>query len=378
MSHIEKRSAKRWRARYRGPDGRERSQTFERRIDAERFLVSVEHSKATGQYVNPSQGRVTLGAWAGEWLESVRPTLKEGTFASYEGLLRSRVLPMFGNRPLAALRPSDVQTWVGAMQGEGLSPSRTRQAVDILRQVLDAAIRDGMVARNATHGVKLPKIEQREAAYFEPEIVQRIVNELPEPYGLLVRVLGTLGLRWGEATALKRRHVDLLRRRLKVEESLGEVGGHLVTGRTKTHAVRSVPLSPALASALEVHLKQVGTDPGAYLFTSPQGAPLRHRNFYARYWWPALRSLGLPRVGLHVLRHSAAARLISAGASPKAVQTILGHRSAAFSLTVYGHLFDADLDGLAARLDDPAAASVRPEHGLGVVSLPSDRTENSR
>ena len=71
--------------------------------------------------------------------------------------------------------------------------------------------------------------------------------------------------------------------------------------------------------------------------------------------------------GLHVLRHSAAARMIGAGASPKAVQMVLGHRSAAFTLTVYGHLFDADLDDLAARLDGDMgtalgilAASPRP------------------
>lgn len=56
-------------------------------------------------------------------------------------------------------------------------------------------------------------------------------------------------------------------------------------------------------------------------------------------------------VGVHVLRHSAAARMIGAGASAKTLQTVLGHRSAAFSLTVYGHLFDADLDALAERLD---------------------------
>jgi len=138
--------------------------------------------------------------------------------------------------------------------------------------VLDAAIRDGMVGRNATHGVKLPKIEQREAAYFEPEIVEQIANQLPESYGLLIRLLGTLGLRWGEAAALKRRHVDLLRRRLLVEESLAEVGGRLVTGQTKSHAVRSVPLSPSLAAALEAHLEHHTAD--AYVFTSPEGAPL--------------------------------------------------------------------------------------------------------
>ncbi|HEY8216523.1 MAG TPA: tyrosine-type recombinase/integrase [Acidimicrobiia bacterium] len=74
-------------------------------------------------------------------------------------------------------------------------------------------------------------------------------------------------------------------------------------------------------------------------------------------WAPTLKRIGLPAAGLHVLRHSAAARMIQAGASPKAVQTILGHRSAAFRLTVYGHLFDADLDDLAARLESPAGPS---------------------
>jgi integrase len=43
--------------------------------------------------------------------------------------------------------------------------------------------------------------------------------------------------------------------------------------------------------------------------------------------------------------------MISAGATPKTVQSIMGHQSAAFTLTYYGHMFDADLDELAARLD---------------------------
>jgi integrase len=70
-----------------------------------------------------------------------------------------------------------------------------------------------------------------------------------------------------------------------------------------------------------------------------------------KLWHPALEALGLPVVGVHVLRHSAAARIISVGGSHKTLQSVLGHRSAAFSLTVYGHLFDADLDALAQRLD---------------------------
>ena len=54
---------------------------------------------------------------------------------------------------------------------------------------------------------------------------------------------------------------------------------------------------------------------------------------------------------MHALRHSAAARMIGAGWSAKAVQQTLGHASAGFTLSVYGHLFDDDLDALAEALD---------------------------
>ena len=53
--------------------------------------------------------------------------------------------------------------------------------------------------------------------------------------------------------------------------------------------------------------------------------------------------------------------MIAAGASPKALQKVMGHKSAAFTLTVYGHAFDADLDELAARLDDSPASQQRPQ-----------------
>jgi integrase len=75
-----------------------------------------------------------------------------------------------------------------------------------------------------------------------------------EPYDVFIRVLGVPGLRFDEAAALRRRHVDVLRRRLHIEESLAEVGGRFVFGPTKSHATRWVPLSSVLAQALERHL----------------------------------------------------------------------------------------------------------------------------
>ncbi len=65
-----------------------------------------------------------------------------------------------------------------------------------------------------------------------------------------------------------------------------------------------------------------------------------------------MRSVNVPKIGMHVLRHSAAAAMIHAGASPKALQVILGHQSAGFTLSVYGHLFEQDAAALAERLEE--------------------------
>ncbi len=343
-----------YRVRYRDPDHRARNRTFTRKAEAERFAVAVEHSKASGTYVDPELGRLSVAEWANRWLEGARPTLKPKTVASYESLIDSRIVPAFGSRKVSSLRPSDIQKWVAGMQADRLSASRIRQAHITLKQILDTAMRDGALGRNAALGVKLPKLAQKEAPHFEPEIVDRIAQAIPEPYDLLVKLLGTLGLRWGEGAALERRHVDLLRRRLTVEQSLSEVKGRLILGRTKTHAERTIPLSPGLVGALRSHLDtRVAPEPTARLFTALKGGDLRYSDFSHRVWAPALKRLGLPHAGLHVLRHSAAARMIAAGFSAKAVQTILGHRSVAFSLTVYGHMFPSDLDDLASRLDTP-------------------------
>jgi integrase len=283
----------------------------------------------------------------------VGPDLKPKTLAGYQSLLRSRILPTFGAWPIADIRPGDVDAWIAAMRRDGLSPSRIRQAHVVLSAMLDLAVRHDRIARNVARGAELPAIRRTEAPYFEPGVVDRIIGSMPERYRAFVAVQGILGARFGEAAALRRRSVDLLRRRLLVSESIAEVGGKLSFGRTKTHAERALPLPPALAARLEEHLAHVEADPEALLFRSNTGYPIRHRNFLRRVWYPTLSELGLPLVGLHVLRHSAAARMIGAGWSAKAVQSTLGHASASFTLTVYGHLFPSDMDELAAALESP-------------------------
>ena len=64
MASIEKRvrgGQVRWYMRYRDPAGVQRNKTFDRKVDAERFLTTVESAKLTGSYIDPAASRLTVG-----------------------------------------------------------------------------------------------------------------------------------------------------------------------------------------------------------------------------------------------------------------------------------------------------------------------------
>ena len=71
MASAEKRvrnGRARWYARYRTPDGQQRTRTFARKVDADHFLVEIEASKQRGSFVDPRRASPTVGDWADDWL----------------------------------------------------------------------------------------------------------------------------------------------------------------------------------------------------------------------------------------------------------------------------------------------------------------------
>jgi integrase len=85
---------------------------------------------------------------------------------------------------------------------------------------------------------------------------------------------------------------------------------------------------------------------------------LRNRNARRAWFDRAAAAIGEDGLTPHELRHTAASLAVSAGANVKAVQRMLGHRSAVMTLDRYADLFDDDLDAVAERLDAARAAGV--------------------
>ena len=111
------------------------------------------------------------------------------------------------------------------------------------------------------------------------------------------------------------------------------------------------------------------TRSSSLLFTSPRGEVLRVHGFRRRRFDRAATTVGLPGLVPHELRHTAASLAISSGANVKAVQSMLGHASAAMTLDRYSHLFDDVLETVADRLDDARQRTlVPPSCPQGVVT----------
>ena len=373
MAHIEKRARKGghvWRARYRSPAGAERSKSFNRKVDAERFLASVENSKAAGFYVDPSLAQLAVGEWADRWLAG-QAHLKPTTFERYEGIVRTHVKPTWGRVTLANVSHAEVQAWVTDLAKES-SAASVQKIHRVLSLILDMAVKDGRLARNVATGVNLPRLVKPEHLYLTHDQVEDLARECGYPSDpsrhaaydsrsnetnrLVVLFLAYTGVRFGEMAALRVKRLDLVRRRAAIVESVTPVlGKGLVWGTPKTHGRREVPIPAFLADELEQQV--VGKGPDELVFAGLRnGQPLRVSTF-TRPFKAAAEAIGLPRLHPHQLRHTAASLAIAAGADVKVVQQMLGHASAAMTLDVYGHLFEDRLDEVGAAMHRARAAA---------------------
>ncbi|MBV8980398.1 MAG: site-specific integrase [Acidimicrobiia bacterium] len=374
MAHVEKRGAGRWRARYRGPDGRERSQTFDRKSDAERWLAGVEVSKARGEWLDPALGRKTFAAWVSEW-SSTTVDLRPSTRARDESYTRNHLLPHFGPAPVGKITSTDVRAFVAAMQGDGRhSPATVRKVGQILAKIMAGAVDAGLIARSPSAGVALPVEPKRDMRFLDSTEVARLADTIGPHHVPLVYTAVYAGLRWGELAGLRPDRVNVLGRSIQVVEQLTEVNGQLEYGPPKSAAGRrSVKIPGFLAEMLGARIGEPVVSSSGLVFPSPEGQAMRRSNFRRRPWLPAVRDAALEGLRFHDLRHTAVALAIAQGAHPKAIQERMGHSSIQVTLDRYGHLFPGLDERIADGLDEvyrqSLAASPRPERGLAVVEL---------
>lgn len=351
-------NGRRYRVRYRDPDRLQREKAgFTRKADAEQFLATVSVQMQRGEFLDPATARATISELGAEWL-AAQTHLKPSALRPVESSWRVHVEPQWGRRRVSEIRHSEIAAWCSQLAAEK-SPTVVRRAHGVLASVLEVAVRDRRIAMNPARGVSLPRRAPKRRAYLSHGQVQVLARESGS-HGPLVAFLAYTGLRWGEATALRVRDVDMLRRRVSVVENAVRIGSVVHVGSPKSHRARSVPFPAFLAEPIARECE--GKDREELVFGD--GVMHVRATYGERGWWAraiaACQSVDaeFPRLTPHDLRHTAASLAISAGANVKAVQAMLGHASATMTLDTYADLFDDDLEAVATRLDEARSRQV--------------------
>ena len=350
-------AGKRYRVLYRDADNKQiEKRGFVRKRDAEEFQTRIESAILDGTYVKPTDMKVTIDALGKEWLAH-QSHLKPSSLRPVEIAWRLHVQPVWGSRAVGHIRFSQVQAWVTGLglEQDGAKPKGATtilRAYGVLAAILDVAVRDRRIPANPARGVNLPRKVGKRRIYLSHDQVQ-LLSDNAGRHPALILFLAYTGLRWGEATALRVKDLDALRRRVNVVENAVNVGGKIIVGTPKSHVSRSVPYPAFLSIPLAALCE--GKDRDALLFGD--GHNHMRQPDSRRGWFVAAVKKSqaadetFQRVTIHDLRHTAASLAISAGANVKAVQRMLGHASAAMTLDTYADLFDDDLDAVAVALD---------------------------
>ncbi|HVV35192.1 MAG TPA: site-specific integrase [Acidimicrobiales bacterium] len=353
MASIDAWRNDKWRARWRDPDGRSRSQVFDRKIDASNHLKAIEGDKVRGHYIDPDAGRQTFESFADEW--AAAQDWKQTSRDAW-GAHRRRLVARVGSKSLASIDRLVLQS-VQRDLSATYARSTTITTMAYARMILRAAHVAGRIGRDPTVGLRNPRagVGDTNGRVSPNEVPTReeaisLLEAAPAPYRAAI-ALGIAGLRVGEVLGMCGDRIDLASARVVVDQQLQTMAGVLGLTTPKREKTRTIVVPAVVATELRRHLRDHEAE--GLLFRGLRGAPmLRRDQFYASAWRPALRGAGLSadRFKFHSLRHFCASTLLAEGAPLSAVAGHLGDTVETVSRT-YVHWLRDDRNVPAAVLD---------------------------
>lgn len=346
----------RWQVRYRSPDGASRNKSFERKADADRYLVAIQADVNRGLYIDPKLGRTTFDEIADRWFSG--RTADSATIVQNEMHLRKYARPHWGKRAIGSIKASDIQEWLAILNSSQLSPRYIKGIFQTFRAVLTRAVDDGLLSKNPADSTRLqlPKVARKKFDVWKPEMVRAVIEAHPDRYRLIALFGAVCGLRQGEALGVRIQDIDFDSGLLHVRQQIKLIKHQPKPALPKNRKSRSVPIPEFLLDLVKQHVSKYGVLEGEQILEpctagllsfSREKLPM-NKNYHSVYVWrPALRHCGISvsRVnGTHALRHFCATTWLNSNVNIKAVSEYLGHSDAGFTLNTYIHVMPRNDD----------------------------------
>lgn len=304
------------------------------RPEAEELLARELKKRA----VRPQPTEHTVESYVRSWLMTT--DLSPAAFDRYRQHAEKRIIPTLGDVLLEDLTPPRVRVAMGKWTG---APATRHGTLIVLRMAMRQAATDRMVDPDAMAGIRAPKVRQAAPTVLDVADARKLLDTVRgDRYAPLLAVSLGLGLRRGEALALRTPDVDLEAETLTVAYSLRRIPTSVRVSADdwwrlqapKADSGRTIPLPRFVADALAMTIERRDAErkaakvwaPNDFIFGDVHGNPVSFTTL--DHWWKrSLAKAGLPDMRWHQLRASTATMLLAEGVPELTVMAILGHRS---------------------------------------------------
>lgn len=351
-----------YRVVWRDPDDGLRSRTF----------TDKDKAQELKDFLDANGNSFKVAAKAKIRKDSTAPTVYEvvvrhidllrrpqpGTIAKYRRMAAAHIAPSeLGKTPVDKVTKAAVIDWLDGLKVQSRANQPTGQRLgrktkgnvhSILSAAFATAIDEEKMYRNPAKGVSEADLnEAREPVYLSPEDLVMLAERVQPHYSLFVQFLAGTGLRYSEATALRRRDISVRGGRATVNVSRAwkaTAKGEEIGPPKSKKGKRPVPCNVALSAALIEHLRDIAMDD--FVFQRPDGSYIRNSRFHKEVWQPLMVELledgSLDRKPwIHEIRHAHCTHLLDANVPIHKVQARMGHEDPQTTLRVYARLSQA-------------------------------------
>ena len=270
-----------------------------------------------------------------QWYSEREVDWKRSTQTKNLDILSKHLVPRFRGMRVGDITKADILSFRAHLakdyrEGQGLSPARVNQILNVLSQILGEAA-DRFHFTTPYRGIKPLRVPKTQIDPFTLEEVRCFLDTVPESYRYYYTVAFFTGMRTSELLGLKWRNLDFDRGEILVRDTIV----HCRADTTKNDGSdRVIDMSTTVSGALKSQLDSRHAQ-SEYVFCTRNGQPLNYRNMARRVWYPTLETAGLRRRRPYQTRHTAATLWLASGGNPEWVARQMGHTTTKMLFTIY-------------------------------------------
>lgn len=324
--------------------------TFKTKLDAQNYLDEIFLQKNSKLYIE------NKGIYLGQLIEMLLQKKYDSNLITGRGYARTQdTIRIINNcylskKQISEITSEELQEYFNSLTSH-YSNSSIQKIFFQIKNAFAYSINKGYLHVNPMLDVIKPKSKKEDKVFHALEVNEQkiltdyLISKTPEelPYKNCLLLEMYMGLRVGEALALKNSDINLQRNIITISKTLttDENNNICIGNTTKTYAgQRELPIPSFLRPYILEQLEIANEHKDHLLFTTPDNK-LVHHSTVNRQLKNISKQLGIETpISTHVLRHTYGTRCIESGMRAVALQRLMGHTDISITLNTYTSIFN--------------------------------------